>query len=136
MSTTEMCQEVEESLSDLLDGTANARLYDHVAECDACRDLKHEAALVADRVRDAGADFRPADDYTHTLIRRERRSLWPSGTIRRKTASSHRASPSHGENRGSSPLGSANHIKALARIPIGNWSVRTSCGKGVARATT
>ncbi len=46
------------------------RLYDHVAECDACRDLKHEAALVAGRVRDAGADFRPADDFLDKLVDR------------------------------------------------------------------
>jgi Mg-chelatase subunit ChlD len=70
MSTTEMCQEVSESLSDLLDGTANARLYDHVAECDACRDLKHEAGLTAGRVRDAGAEFRPADDFVERLLGR------------------------------------------------------------------
>ncbi len=70
MSTTEMCQEVEESLSDLLDGTANARLYDHVAECDACRDLKHEAGIVAGRVRDAGAEFHPAEDFVEKLLGR------------------------------------------------------------------
>ncbi|MFT3773471.1 MAG: VIT domain-containing protein [Minicystis sp.] len=73
MSTTEtrgMCQEVEESLSEILDGTASARLFDHVAECDACRDLKYEAQAAAERVRDAGADFRPADDFVEKLIGR------------------------------------------------------------------
>lgn len=73
MSTTEtrgMCEEVAESLSALLDGTASARLFDHVAECDECRDLKHEAQAAAERVRDAGADFRPADDFVAGLIGR------------------------------------------------------------------
>src|SRR5690242_8046335 len=73
MSTTEnraLCDEVEESLSDLLDGTAAARLYDHIAECDRCRDLKHEAGITADRVRDAGADFRPAADFLDQLVGR------------------------------------------------------------------
>ncbi|APR83661.1 Low-complexity acidic protein [Minicystis rosea] len=73
MSTTEtreMCQEVEESLSEILDGTASARLFDHVAECDACRDLKHEAQNAAERVRHAGADFRPADDFVEQLLGR------------------------------------------------------------------
>jgi hypothetical protein len=65
-----MCQEVEESLSEILDGTAQARLYDHVAECDACRDLKYEAQTAADRVRDAGADFRPAPDFAEALLAR------------------------------------------------------------------
>jgi hypothetical protein len=71
MSTTqnrEMCREVEESLSEILDGTASARLFDHVAECDDCRDLKYEAQQAADRVRDAGADFRPADDFVEKLL--------------------------------------------------------------------
>jgi ferric-dicitrate binding protein FerR (iron transport regulator)/Mg-chelatase subunit ChlD len=73
MSTTEtrsLCQEVEEALSELLDGTAPATLFDHVAECDACRDLKHEAATAAARVRDAGATFRPADDFVEKLVAR------------------------------------------------------------------
>lgn len=73
MSTTqnrEMCQEVEEALSAILDGTAPARLFDHVAECDDCRDLKHEAQAAADRVGGAGRDFRPADDFVEKLIGR------------------------------------------------------------------
>jgi hypothetical protein len=73
MSTTEnqeTCREVEEELASILDGSASARLYDHVAECDACRDLKHEASLAAERVRDAGADFRPEDDFVEKLVAR------------------------------------------------------------------
>jgi hypothetical protein len=73
MSTTEknaLCGEVEEALSQILDGTASARLFDHVADCDACRDMRHEATLAAERVRDAGADFRPADDFADRLLER------------------------------------------------------------------
>jgi ferric-dicitrate binding protein FerR (iron transport regulator) len=73
MSTTEMgelCREAEEAICDLLDGTAPARLHDHVAECDACRDLKHEVAAAAARVRDAGADFVPAAGFVDALVDR------------------------------------------------------------------
>jgi hypothetical protein len=72
MSTAEsrMCQEVEESLSEILDGTASARLFDHVAECDACRDLKYEAQQAAAHVAEAGADWRPAGDFVEALIGR------------------------------------------------------------------
>src|SRR4051812_18847989 len=73
MSTTDknaLCGEVEEALSEILDGTASARLFDHVADCDACRDMRHEATLAAERVRAAGADFRPADDFADRLIER------------------------------------------------------------------
>ena len=71
MSATEirgMCHEVEESLSEILDGTASARLFDHVGECETCRDLKHEAAVAGERVRDAGGDFRPAADFVADLV--------------------------------------------------------------------
>ena len=72
MSTAEsrMCQEVEESLSEILDGTASARLFDHVAECDACRDLKYEAQQAATHVAAAGADFKPEGDFVEALIGR------------------------------------------------------------------
>lgn len=73
MSTTEtrgMCEEVEESLSEILDGTASARLFDHIADCDACRDLKYEAQRASERTREAGADFRPADDFVEQLLGR------------------------------------------------------------------
>jgi Mg-chelatase subunit ChlD len=68
--STNPCREVEDTLTDLLEGTAPARLHDHVAECDACRDLKHEATLTAERVRDAAADFHPADDFVEKLVGR------------------------------------------------------------------
>src|SRR3954467_10977404 len=73
MSTTEkhgLCLEVEDALAEILDGTASARLFDHVAECDDCRDLKHEAAIAAERVALAGADFRAPDDFAEKLLGR------------------------------------------------------------------
>ena len=60
MSATEMksvCAEVEERLSEVLDGTAPGTLYDHIAECDACRDKRYEASRVADMVAGAAADL-------------------------------------------------------------------------------
>jgi len=73
MSTTEflsMCQEVEERLSEVVDGTASARLFDHIASCDACRDLRHEATHASELVGGAGKDFRPADDFVEKLAAR------------------------------------------------------------------
>ena len=73
MSTTEfssMCQEVEERLSEVVDGTASARLFDHIASCDACRDLRYEATRVAELVGGSGKDFRPADDFVEKLAAR------------------------------------------------------------------
>ena len=73
MSTTEfssMCQEVEERLSEVLDGTASQRLFDHIASCDACRDLRHEATHASDFVSGSGKDFRPAEDFLEKLVAR------------------------------------------------------------------
>jgi vault protein inter-alpha-trypsin-like protein/FecR-like protein/VWA domain-containing protein len=73
MSTTEfssMCQEVEERLSEVLDGTASQRLFDHIASCDACRDLRYEATHASELVGGSGKDFRPAEDFLEKLVAR------------------------------------------------------------------
>lgn len=51
------CLEVQERLSEVLDGEAPGSLYDHIADCDACRDLRYEAELAAAKIANAAADF-------------------------------------------------------------------------------
>ena len=71
MSTTEsrsMCAEVEERLSEVLDGTAPASLFDHIAECDECRDRRYEASRAADMVASAAADFRAPSNFAEQLL--------------------------------------------------------------------
>ncbi|WP_437315912.1 VIT domain-containing protein [Sorangium sp. So ce385] len=65
-----LCGEVEEQLAEVLDGTARPALYEHIAGCDACRDLRHDAARAAEVAAAAGADFRPAGDFAEALLRR------------------------------------------------------------------
>ncbi|WP_437811267.1 VIT domain-containing protein [Sorangium sp. So ce1078] len=65
-----LCGEVEEQLAEVLDGTAPPALYEHIAGCDACRDLRHDAARAAEVAAAAGADFRPAGDFAEALLRR------------------------------------------------------------------
>src|SRR4051812_44672201 len=68
MSTNQsMCQEVEDRLAEVLDGTAEARILQHVASCDACRDLRYEGFQVSTHVGASGLDFRPADDFIEKL---------------------------------------------------------------------
>ncbi len=67
---TELCAEVEESLADILDGSAPARLVDHLAECDACRDRRYEAERTALAIEQAGGDFRPSDDFAERMLER------------------------------------------------------------------
>ena len=81
------CAEVEEALTEILEGTAPPRLYDHIAECDQCRDLRHEASLAAERVGFSGADFRPAEGFVDQLVGRLLEAR-PEG------AASHRSSTS------------------------------------------
>jgi hypothetical protein len=116
-----MCQEVEESLSDILDGTASARLFDHVAECDACRDLKHEAAIVGDRVRDAGADFRPAADFVEGLLTRlETARPASSGASRSAAPRSSQTAPMEAASVvvHSAPLGAGGETAATVFDPL------------------
>lgn len=73
MSTTEngtqsLCREVDERLAEVLDGSADATLYDHIADCDACRDLRHEAERAAEIARHAGADFRAPAGFEDKLL--------------------------------------------------------------------
>ncbi|XXY54398.1 VIT domain-containing protein [Sorangium sp. So ce269] len=73
-----LCGEVEEQLAEVLDGTAQPALYEHIAGCDACRDRRHDAARAAEVVAAAGADFRPAADFAEALLR-QLEAARPSG---------------------------------------------------------
>ncbi len=68
MSETNLCQLVDDAIVDVLDGTAPAALFDHIAECDACRDKKHDAQRAAELVSRAGADFRAPEDFEARLL--------------------------------------------------------------------
>ncbi len=88
MSTGErqgLCAEVEENLTSILDGTASARLFDHAAECDACRDLRHEADGVGERVAASGADFRAPEGFAERLLAKLDEAR-PSGPLNRPSA--------------------------------------------------
>jgi hypothetical protein len=75
-----ICAEVNERLAELLDGTLEARLLEHVSECDDCRDAKHDAERARKLVIDAAADHRaPTGGY-------EARVLSALGTAEKKTA--------------------------------------------------
>ncbi|UQA61556.1 VIT domain-containing protein [Polyangium aurulentum] len=75
MSTSEtnaggLCREVEEQIADVLEGTAPQALYDHIADCDACRDLRHDAERAAELVSHAGADFRADAGFADRVLAR------------------------------------------------------------------
>src|SRR3954468_24304990 len=65
---TGLCLQVEDNLADVLDGSADAALYEHIADCDACRDLRYDAERAAGVVKSASADFRPPAGFADSLL--------------------------------------------------------------------
>ncbi len=65
---SELCEEVETSIADVLEGTAPARVIDHVATCDHCRDFRYEAEQAALAMQSVGADFHPTDGFAERMI--------------------------------------------------------------------
>ena len=62
VTKSEVCSEVEEQLSEILDGQAPEALIEHLADCDRCRDLRHDAERARELLAGAGADYVvPAD---------------------------------------------------------------------------
>ncbi|HXU00847.1 MAG TPA: hypothetical protein VN903_07640, partial [Polyangia bacterium] len=77
MSNT-LCAEVIENMADVLAGDADRRLLDHIAECDACRDARHDAERARALVERAGADFAvPTDLEARLAAALERRKPAP-----------------------------------------------------------
>lgn len=65
---TGLCLQLEESLADVLEGSAEAALYEHIADCDACRDLRYDAERAAEVVKHASADFRAPAGFADSLL--------------------------------------------------------------------
>ena len=80
-SSGTLCREVEDALSQVLEGSASATIYDHIAGCDACRDLRHDANLASEMVAEAGADFRAPEDFGRALAARLEAALIDTGRV-------------------------------------------------------
>jgi len=70
------CERVAEELAAIIDGDREviARHAEHLASCDACRDARHEASALSNRLAEAGADYIPGAgliDRLMTAIDRE-----------------------------------------------------------------
>jgi ferric-dicitrate binding protein FerR (iron transport regulator) len=86
-SVSKECGEVADRLSDVLDGTADDRLYEHISSCDTCRDARHEAERALAIARDAGADYREPKDLEARLGRAiENDAEAPSEAVPKKAA--------------------------------------------------
>ncbi|MBK8254178.1 MAG: FecR domain-containing protein [Polyangiaceae bacterium] len=79
---TGLCLQVEDNLAEVLDGSASASRFDHIADCDVCRDLRYDAERTAEVVKRAGADFRAPVGFAETLLAKidAARPNGPTGT--------------------------------------------------------
>ncbi len=59
MTESELCREVDENMSDVIEGVASDALFDHIAGCERCRDARHEAEQLIARLAALGAEHRP-----------------------------------------------------------------------------
>ena len=92
MSTSEtnvggLCREVEERIAEVLDGSAPKELFDHIADCDTCRDLRYDAERAAEFVGRAGGDFRVDAGFADKVLARlDVENLKPPAGVAPKSA--------------------------------------------------
>ena len=67
---SDACTNFLDDLAAVVDGDEAAldRHLDHLAECDSCRDARHEANQVASALKVSGADYAPPDDMKARLL--------------------------------------------------------------------
>ncbi len=92
------CREANEQIPEILEGTAPASVFEHIASCDACRDLRFEAERAIATVAASGADFRAPEGYVDALVAAVLEAR-PDGPERAHSGVSE-ASPERGSTRG------------------------------------
>jgi hypothetical protein len=63
-----LCQQVEEQIGSVLSGEADEALLEHIASCDRCRDLRHDATLAAQAIESSGSDYLHPADFDQRLF--------------------------------------------------------------------
>ncbi len=133
-SKKKSCEDLLDHLAEGIDGEVPPDLRAHVAECDACRDLMHDAAAVAERIRDAGEGYvAPIDMEERVLGAIDAKKTATKSDVAAKTEEM----PSIG---GTKAAGGVREDAAQARDPriatVGQrmWRARRSVGAGLALA--
>ncbi|MCS6901692.1 MAG: FecR domain-containing protein [Myxococcales bacterium] len=116
-----LCQEVAEDIARILEGTAAPELYDHLAECDRCRDLRHEVSQALTLVRSAGADFVAAADLESRICAMLEQRKPPVPLV---DASPEKSNPS-----GEDPTSSGKVLTSQGRLSDEEWATLTQKGE-------
>ncbi len=65
------CERVAEEMAGVLDGSAAVEVLEHVADCDACRDARHDAERAELLMTEAGSDFEVPEGFAQRLQARD-----------------------------------------------------------------
>ncbi|MCU0693482.1 MAG: hypothetical protein MUF54_19000 [Polyangiaceae bacterium] len=63
-----LCQQVEEQIASVIEGETAPTLLEHIAGCDRCRDLRHDAVRAVRALKEAGDDYRHPADFEAQLL--------------------------------------------------------------------
>ncbi|MCA9624822.1 MAG: FecR domain-containing protein, partial [Myxococcales bacterium] len=63
MTDQDLCAQVTDAMTEVLEGSASDALYDHIASCYRCRDARHDAAQLTEMLADASLDYVHPEDF-------------------------------------------------------------------------
>ncbi|HSU39787.1 MAG TPA: VIT domain-containing protein, partial [Polyangiaceae bacterium] len=95
----ELCAEVTANLATILDGSARAPLYEHLAECDTCRDARHDAEQASALAVAAGADHHAASELEARVLAALEGEQEPGTAVPESAKTQARAEPRPGASK-------------------------------------
>jgi tetratricopeptide (TPR) repeat protein len=75
-----LCQRVDDAMAELIAGNVPDELTEHLADCDRCRDARHDAERAAEIVKDSAGDYVHPPDVEERLLRALDRGAGPRPT--------------------------------------------------------
>ena len=109
-----MCERTVDEMADVLDGSADAELLAHVADCDTCRDARYDAEHAELLMSEAGRDFRLPVAFAEKL-----RAAPVAPAPEAKTPSISAPAPVSANPTANRKLPTANSLQAFAK----RWTV-------------
>ncbi len=67
-SDKDLCKQVDEAMAEVLDQSAPEELFEHIVDCDRCRDARHDAQRALELVASAASDYVHPEDFEDRLL--------------------------------------------------------------------